>query len=126
MEDLHNELWLKSPSDLIQEFSVEVPEPHFVLQPGYQFQLQPAGIDDFPLIGVSPRMKEWKYQKLETTNKLPCGESSLLVRPEYIRIERLLESAASSKWTETPPKKGSPLRSANLDYEVSGQPGSGM
>ena len=126
MENLHNELWLKGPSNFIQEFSGEAPVPQFVQQPGYKFQLQRAGIDNFPLIGVSPRMKAWKYQKLETTSVLPCGGKSILVRPEYIQIERELEHVAARKWTQTNPRTGAILPEAKRDYKVSGQPGSGV
>ena len=126
MENIHNELWLKGPSNFIQEFSGEAPVPQFVQQPGYKFQLQRAGIDNFPLIGVSPRMKAWKYQKLETTSDLPCGEKSILVRPEYIQIARELEHVAARKWTQTNPRTGAILPEAKRDYKVSGQPGSGV
>ena len=126
MENLYKALWLKSPPDFIEKFSVEVPVPHFVQQPGYKFQLRRAGIDNFPLVGVSPRMKVCEYQKLRTTSVLPCGRRSLLVRPEYIQIERLLERAASSIWTETDLEADSPPPEAKLDYKVSGQPGSGV
>jgi hypothetical protein len=51
---------------------------------------------------------------------------TLLARPEYIRIERLLERVVSRKWTETDPKTGFQLPEENLDYMVAGQPGSGV
>jgi hypothetical protein len=127
MENLYNEFWLKdSSSNLIQEFSVQVPVPLFLRQPGYKFQLQRSSVDHFPLIGITPQVKQQTFKKLQTRSGLPCEESSLLVRDEYLRIERLLEQVASRKWTKTDPETGRPLRGQNLDYKVSGQPGSGV
>ena len=126
MEDLYNALWLNGPSsELVQGFSAQVPVPRSMRRPGYGFQLERARVDSFPLTGVSPQVEEERFEKLEARSRLPCGGETLLVHPEYIIIERLLESAVSGKWTETDAKTGFPLPEEQLDYVVSGQPGSG-
>jgi hypothetical protein len=127
MENLYNELWLKdSSSNLIQEFSVQVPVPLFLRQPGYKFQLQRASVDHFPLTGITPQVKQQTFKLLQTGSGLPWDPSRFLVRDEYLRIERLLEHVASRKWTKTDPETGRPLQEQKLDYKVSGQPGSGV
>jgi hypothetical protein len=127
MENLYNELWLKdSSSNLIQEFPVQVPVPLFLRQPGYKFQLQRGPVDHFPLTGITPQVKQQTFKKLQTGGQLPCVPSRLLVRDEYLRIEHLLVQVASRKWTQTDPETGLTLPGQKLDYEISGQPGSGM
>lgn len=126
MEDLYNALWLKGPSsELIHEFSAQVPVPRSMREPGYRFELERARVGSFPLTGVSPQVEEERFEKSEARSRLPCGAETLFVHPEYIIIERLLESAVSGKWTITDSKAGFPLPEEHLDYVVSGQPGSG-
>lgn len=62
MRDLYTELWGKeSPSDIIEEFTIEVPKPQFCREPGFR-----AGAHDFPLTGALEQKTYQVLQKLQT------------------------------------------------------------
>ncbi|KAL0640431.1 squalene synthetase-like protein [Maublancomyces gigas] len=118
MRDLCTELWGKeSPSDIIEEFTIEVPKPQFCREPGFR-----AGAHDFPLTGALEQKTYQVLQKLQTTNKLPCGLKKLLVTKEYVHVENLLRDAERKKWSDGTDE---PSVFAKLDFQISGQPGSG-
>lgn len=124
MEDLYEELW---GNDLpIAEFSIRIPDPQFYLEPGYRVRLQRAETNAFPLTGVSSSMTEKVFKKLQTMNTLPCGLRHLLICEEYAHVETLLLRLESETWSGLDPGVNHPLSSSKLDFQVSGQPGSGM
>lgn len=109
----------------IQILPVEVPQPQFYLEPEYRSRMKQIGIDDFPLLGIAPKTKTKNCKKLETTNKMPCGTTTLLVRSEYEKVETFLEFIVTDKWSSVT-AAGDPTIEKKLDYIISGQPGSGM
>ena len=125
LESLHEELWRKHAGfSGIQDFTIEVPQPQFYLEPGYRSRMEQAGIRDFPLLHNTHKTKVGVFKKLKTTNELPCGSSSLLIRSEHESIEDTLVEAVSSKWAGVNPGED-PKKGEHHDYTVSGQPGSG-
>lgn len=117
MQDLYTELWGKSPSGIIEEFTIEVPKPQFCREPGFR-----AGVHDFPLTGILEQKTYQVLKKLQITNKLPCGLKKLLVTKEYAHVESLLRNAERKKWSDGTDE---PSVFAKLDFQISGQPGSG-
>jgi hypothetical protein len=125
-EELHKELWGKDKEfSGIEDATISVPLPQFSLEPGYGFRMNQASLRDFPLTGISLQKEVKTFKKLRTENAMPCGTKRLLVRSEYDHIEKILKEAEVEKWSRASSASGSPPPGTTLDYEVSGQPGSG-
>jgi len=121
MEALYEELWGKPQSSIMEHFSQPIFEPQFAVPPGDIID----GPNTSKGISTQPHVSktgELAVRIVTVTSRVPVGQGILLARYEYDRIINKL------KWAET--KRFSPegtlLNNCKLDYNISGQPGSGQ
>jgi len=124
MEIFFEEVWGNSSAVAVTKFQVNVPEPQYYIDPQYRHLAEGAELSQFQLTGISNRVQPKEFVKVQLAKPMPPVERSFILREEYIRIERLLEEAETERWPNG--KGGRPDDGVELDYRVSGQPGSGM
>ncbi|KAG0638815.1 hypothetical protein HOY80DRAFT_922315 [Tuber brumale] len=124
MHDLYNELWGQG-LPIIQEFMVQVPLADYGIHPGYKIHMGSSSRESF----VPPKFKSTRdiqlFQMVEVEADLPCGVRRLLVRQEYHKVQEMLIRTEAQRWEGVRMDNTTPAVIARLDYEISGQPGTG-
>jgi len=124
MEALYTELWGNEDA-IIKEFCVAVPQAQLGILPAYKISIRQSGSASFsPPEFLSERQKQ-SFWMLETKKTLPCSTKKFLIRHEYKYLLHLLELVKAGKWPVVPPGDNESAVRSRLDYEISGQPGSG-
>lgn len=125
MQDLYYELWGKR-LPIIKDFSVQVPQSNYGLRPGYKIDMKSSTIGSFVPPGFRSKKKQEVFQKVEFESFLPCGVKQLLVRKQYKDLHLLLKRAEKLRWQGAAKSSVIPGVRAKLDYQISGQPGTGV
>ncbi|RPA94839.1 hypothetical protein L873DRAFT_1746270 [Choiromyces venosus 120613-1] len=124
MQDLYNELWGK-PLPIIQEFRAQVPLANYGIHPGYKITMRSSEMGTFAPPQFESKRQEQVFRMVEVRVNLPCGMRKLLVRPEYDKVRDRLIRAEAARWQGVGHSSGNPAVRRKLDYEISGQPGTG-
>ncbi|KAG0130296.1 hypothetical protein HOY82DRAFT_382825 [Tuber indicum] len=124
MQDLYHELWGRE-LPITQEFIAQVPQADYGIRPGYKMSMRPSATGTFSLPQFMAKRKQQSFKLIEVGGNLPCGVKKLLIRPEYEKIRQRLIRAEEARWDGVGQRSVNPRVSARLDYDVSGQPGTG-
>jgi len=131
MEDLYDKLWNKN-LPIIQSRKFTIQRPRHGFRPGYMVSLEATEYETFldPEFALRKKRKSFKVLNIALDSKwnlkLPCGTSRLLVRTEFEAIEHELVEMAIKKWELVDSDTGIPRADIKLDYNLTGQPGSGV
>ena len=120
MEALYDEVWGKKQDLVVQDLLVDILVPQYGIQAGKDLSPEPAVKEP---LGHPDLVKTETHQAriIRVCSTVPVGQSVLLVRSEYERLRFKLRWAESKRFSDT----GVRQRGAQLDYQVSGQPGCG-
>ena len=124
MRRLYKELWGK-PLPIVEEFLVPVPQANYGIRPGYKVDLS-SPPESFTAPLFKSKVKEHVFRKVQVGVPLPCGQMTILIRKEYDKVYQLLVKNEAARWDGVPAHSRIPRPHSNLDYQVSGQPGTGI
>ena len=124
MQNLYHELW-GTENPFMYEFNVEVPQAGNGIHPGYKNTIRPSAMGTPALAKFLANRTEESFKVIKVKAGLPCGVTELLVRPEYEKIYHHLIRAEAARWAGAGQRGWNPGGRALLDFELSGQPGSG-
>ncbi|PUU82311.1 hypothetical protein B9Z19DRAFT_1120916 [Tuber borchii] len=123
MEDLYYELW-GQPLPVNKNYEVQVPVANYGLRPGYKIGMKLSRVGTFVPPEFRSKREKKVFTMMEVTAYLPCGVQKLLVRPQYDALRHKLIRAENTRWLGAG-KSLIPAVRGKLDYEISGQPGTG-
>ena len=120
MEALYKELWGKSPL-IMEHFLQEIIEPEYAVPPGHMINGDEKNKETSPVPQLS-QTGDLGIRIVTVASKVPVGQRIFLARHEYDQIILKLRWAEAKRFSP-----GGTLQSAGkLDYNISGQPGSGQ
>ena len=122
MEALFDELWGRdSEEGIFEDYVLEVPQAQCGVRPGYKSSVE-YSVNKLNSILKSLPVRRQKVKIVRVSSRVPVGHSVLLARDHYDIIREKLIIAEEERFSSNGIKK----MHAKRDFEISGQPGSGM
>jgi len=131
MDKLYDKMW-NNDLPVIQSRKFSILRPQHGFRPGYKVSLEATEYETFldPQFALRKKRRFFKVLNIALDSKsglkLPCGKSRLLVRPEFEAIEHQAVEIGLKKWEFVDSDTGIPQDDLKLDYNITGQPGSGV